>query len=300
VLRAGLEAAPRVGEEFARRLLEQAIPAYDALPEPKELAALMEQAAFLEKALFAAGHFGRVEHVHPLVARLQRMLRAQKGAQALTALDSLAAQCFRGLRKLGMRDEIDQLLRQMAELVLEGQDIKTVDFKRREQGPAALRALLHVAAGWYYFGRDSQAEPILQATRALLLQGDLPPRDQTQLACAYAKAVGEAPVEVAQKRLEEVFRSLRGIRDIYMSSSHFQVSQLDVVEAVVLAVVSENFTLGTQARRWLDDDELLVRRRIHHETRVLAAARPSFNEVTGPPSPAYVPASLGSEDPTPP
>jgi hypothetical protein len=269
VLRAGLEAAPRVGEDFARRMLEQAVPAYDALPEAKEMAALMDQAQFLEKALFVAGHFGRVEAVHPLVTRFQRMLQGQKGPQALQVLDSLAAQCFRGLRKLGMRDEIDQILRQMADLVLEGQEVKAIDFLKREQGPAALRALLQVAAGWYFFGRDSQAEPILQAARAALLSGALQPRDQTQLATAYASAVGQAPVEVAQKRLEEVFRQLRGIKDTYTTSSHFSVSQLDVVESVVLAVVSEDFTMGTQARRWLDDDEFLVRRRIHRDLRSL-------------------------------
>jgi hypothetical protein len=267
VLRAGLEAAPRVGEEFARKMLEHTIPAYDALPEAKEMAALMDQAAFLEKALFVAGHFGRMESVHPLVTRFQRMLQGQRGPQALQVLDSLAAQCFRGLRKLGMRDEIDQILRQMAELVLEGQEVKAIDFKKREQGAAALRALLQVAAGWYFFGRDSQAEPILQAARGVLLAGDLPARDQTQLACAYAGAVGQAPVEVAQKRLEEIFRQLKGIKDTYTTSTHFSVSQLDVVESVVLAVVSDDFTMGTQARRWLDDDEFLVRRRIHRDLR---------------------------------
>src|SRR5262249_33690596 len=57
VVKAGLEAAPRVGEEFARKMLEQAVPTYDALPETKELAQLTEQAVFLEKALFVAGHF---------------------------------------------------------------------------------------------------------------------------------------------------------------------------------------------------------------------------------------------------
>ena len=31
-----------------------------------------------------------------------------------------AGQCFRGLRKLGMRDEVDQLLGQTAEIVLAG------------------------------------------------------------------------------------------------------------------------------------------------------------------------------------
>jgi cellulose synthase operon protein C len=265
VVRAGLEAAPRVGEDFARRMLDQAIPAYDALPEAKELAPLLDQATFLEKALFLAGHFGRIEAVHLLVTRFQNMLRSQKGPQALQVLDKLAAQCFRGLRKLGMRDEIDQILKQMADLILEGQDVKAIDFKKREQGTAALRALLQVAAGWYFFGRDSQAEPILQAARATLMANDLQPRDQTQLACVYAAAVGQAPVEVAQKRLEEIFRQLKMIKDTYTTSSHFSVSQLDVVEAVVLAVVSDDFTMGTQARRWLDDDEFLVRRRIHRD-----------------------------------
>jgi hypothetical protein len=272
VLRAGLEAAPRVGEDFARKLLEQTVGTYDALPEPKELAALMDQATFLEKAIFVAGHFGRMEAVHPLVARFQRMLQTQRGPQSLTALEQLTRQCFKGLRKLGMRDEIDQVLRQMGELVLEGQEVKNIDFKKRDHGAAALRALLQVAAGWYFFGRDSQAEPILQSARAFLLQGDLPAREQTQLAQEYARAVGQAPVEVAQKRLEEIFKSLKGIKDTYTTSTHFSVSQLDVVEAVVLAVVSDDFTMGTQARRWLDDDEFLVRRRIHRDLRSVMPA----------------------------
>jgi hypothetical protein len=269
VLRAGLEAAPRVGDEFGRKMLEQTIPAYDALPEAREMAAVMEQAGFLEKALFVAGHFGRMESIHPLVTRFQRMLQAQQGAQVFQVLDELAAQAFKGLRKLGMRDEIDQILRQMAELVLKGREVKQVDFKKEEQGPAMLRSLLQVAGQWYYFGRDSQAEPILQAARSVLLANDLDPRSQTQLAKAYATAVGQAPVEVAQKRLEEVFRQLKGIKDTYTTSSHFSVSQLDVVESVVLAVVSDDFTVGTQARRWLDDDEFLVRRRIHRDLRTL-------------------------------
>jgi hypothetical protein len=235
VLRTGLEVAHRVGEDFAREILDQAIPAYDALPAPRELAALMNQAGFLEKALFVAAHFDRIEHIHPLVDRFRRMLQTQRGPQAVQALDSLAGQCFRGLRKLGMRDEIDQLLALMADMILEGQELQAIDFKKLAHGPAALRALLHVAAGWYYFGRDRQAEPVLQTVRSLLLQGDLPPHEQTALACSYALTVGQAPAEVARGRLEEIFLRSKGVRDTYTTSSHFSVSQLDVVEAVVLA-----------------------------------------------------------------
>ena len=96
--------------------------------------------------------------------------------------------------------------------------------------------------------------------------------DRTALARAYAVSLGQAPVEVAQKRLEELFEKLEGIRDTFTTNDTLQpAAQLHVVEAVVLAVVSDDFTLGTAVRRWLDDDEYLVRRRIHRDMRALVA-----------------------------
>jgi hypothetical protein len=271
ILRVALHLAPRVSEEFGRNMLKLVNDAYDALPEPKDPNAVMDQANFLEKALFVAAHFDRFEHIHPLVARFQRMVQAQKGSSSFQALDSLADQCFRGLRKLGMRDEIDHLLGQMAELILSGQDIRTVDPKKFPNWAHALRALLHVAGGWYYFGRDRQAEPVVQAARTLLFKNELPSREQTHLASAYAKAVGQAPVEVAQKRLEELFTKLEGTKDTFTTNSHYSLSHLNVVEAVVMAVASDDFNLGANARRWLDDDEYLVRKRIHRDMRSLMA-----------------------------
>jgi hypothetical protein len=271
ILRVALHLAPRISEEFGRGMLKLVNDAYDALPEVKEHNEVLERAKFLEKALFVAAHFDRVEHIHPLVARFQKMVQAQKGSQAFQSLDELADQCFRGLRKLGMRDEIDHLLSQMAELILEGHDVKTVDPKKVPNWSHALRTLLHVAGGWYYFGRDRQAEPVVQAARTLLFKDELPNREQTQLAKAYAKAVGQSPVEMAQKRLEEVFTKLEGTKDTFTTNSHYSLSHLDVVEAVVMAVASDDFNLGANARRWLDDDEYLVRKRIHRDMRSLMA-----------------------------
>jgi hypothetical protein len=232
-----MEAAPRVSEDFARRMLDQAVPAYDALPEQQELAAVMEQAAFLEKALFLAAHYGSDAHVHPLVARFERMLQSQRGPQALPAVDSLASQCFRGLRKLGMRDEIDRLLGRMTDAVLEGKELAAVDFTNTAHGPDILKSMLQVAAGWYHLGRADQAEPVLQAARTLLLKGEMHPRYQTALACAYAEAVGQGPAGLMQARLEEVFTSVKGITDTYTSSGHFSVAKLGVIESVVLAAM---------------------------------------------------------------
>jgi hypothetical protein len=236
VIRAGLECAPRVNEEFARRMLQQVVNAYDHLPPANDEFALWDRAVFLRESLFVAAHFDHIEHIHPLVNRFQQMLETQRGPQSIQPMNTLAGQCFRSLRKLGMRDEIAHLLRLMAEVILEGKDLAGVDFKKMDHGIDALQALLGVAAGWYYCGRDSQAEPVLQKTRDLLFRGELQARDKTKLACSYAETVGQAPPEMAQKLLSEVFEKLKGVKDTYTSSMHFSVSQLEVVEAVVMGV----------------------------------------------------------------
>ena len=51
------------------------------------------------------------------------------------------------------------------------------------------------------------------------------------------------------------------------TSSHFSLSQFDVVEALVLSLVSDDASLDAETRRWLDEDEFLVRRRIHNDMR---------------------------------
>jgi hypothetical protein len=129
-----------------------------------------------------------------------------------------------------------------------------------------------VAGGWLYFGQTTRAEPVFKLARNTLFSEELRGKTGnvvhlTNLACAYATALGQAPVEIAQKRLEEIFARLDGVRDAFLSKHHYSQTQVRVVEAAVLAVVSDDFTLGARARRWLDDDEFLVRRRIHREMR---------------------------------
>jgi cellulose synthase operon protein C len=217
--------------------------------------------------LFVAAHFDRVEVIPQLVSRFETLVKSQVGSETTTAIETLAGQCFRGLRKLGMREEIERMLTLMSAVVL--QDRPLASLEGRADRPAALRALLHVAGGWFYFGWDSRAEPVLKAARAALFGDGWTNKvlEHTNLACVYAATLGQAPVDLAQRRLEEIFDKLSGIRDTFTTNDYYSQSQFKVVEAVVLAVVSDDFTLGAQARRWLDDDEFLVRRRIHHDCR---------------------------------
>jgi hypothetical protein len=221
------------------------------------------KAALIEKSLFAAAHFNHGELVEPLVSQFEAMIQRYGGGKNLEALNKVAGECFRGLRKLGMRDVTDRLLRQMAGTVLEGKDIKSVS--QREDQVQVLGTLLQVAAGWFYFGQEAQARAVIDQARLTLFKGKLHPRDQTPLACAYLATLGQAPPELALPWIEELFKNLERVNDSYTTNSHYSLSQLQVIEAVVLAVVTEDFAVGSVARHWLEDDEFLVRRRIHRD-----------------------------------
>jgi hypothetical protein len=271
VLRKALEIAPRISEDFSRGLLDQVTDTFDKLPRP-DPHTLPERAKLLERALFVAAHFDRLEHVQPLVSRVQALLESQDPQSAVAAINELAGSGLRGLRKLGMRDQIEHLLRVMTNVGLGGKDAKALKAKELAALPTpTLRVLLHVAAGWYYFSRPDQAEPVMQAARSQLLQEQPDPKEKTKLAAAYAATLGQAPQELAQKRLEEIFAKVVGIKDTFTTGRHYYKLHLDVVEAVVLAVVSDDFTMGSQARRWLDDDEFLARRRIHRDLKAVMA-----------------------------
>jgi hypothetical protein len=272
IVRVGLELGPHVGEEFARQMLDQAVPVLNELPQPSEDSSLEERARFLEKALFTAAHFGSLEHVRPLVVRFRALLKTRSGPQAIDAVVRLAEQSFRSLRKLGLREEIDSLLQEMANLVLQRRDIEDMahSFDAKKDALTPLIALLHVAGSWYFFGRDHLAEPVVKAARGILFGEALTQATQRRdLAVAYARTVGQAPPSFALARLEEIFSHLKNYRDTFTTSAYFSVVQLDLIESVVLAVVSDDFTQGTQVRRWLDEDEYLVRQRIHDDVRKL-------------------------------
>jgi hypothetical protein len=269
-LRACMDVAPHVGDAFSQDVLGQLITVWDALPESGEVAALLDRTEVLERALFVAAHFDRRDHVQALVARFQHLLLAQRGStQAMRVIEKLGRESLRGLRKLGMRDEIDVLLRQMEDVILEGKGpASLMTLQADHNGPAALRTLLHVASGWLYFSREREAEPILNAGRALLFGGDWKPnqvRERAALANVYARTVGGVSADLVRGRLEEIFERLTDIRATVTTSPYYNLLHLDLIESVVMAIAGEDQTLSGNARRWLDDDEFIVRRRIHRD-----------------------------------
>jgi hypothetical protein len=280
LLATALELAPRLGESYANELLDRVLPLLDDGVESSAAQRV------LERALFLAAHFDQTDRVQAFMDRIYGLLRTLHVDQASEALEHLLSECFRGLRKLGMRDEIGRLLTRFAGIVR--QENSTGDRNgpsSEETGPRAeerrgerLRLLLQVASGWLFFGQREDALGVLDEARQLLLEGSLQRAHQTKLACAYLNALGYAPLELALPRIEELFAAepgkdgtpaprLQRVQAPLTTTSHFSLFHLDVVEATVLALVSEDMEIDPERRQWLDEDEFLVRQRIHRDVR---------------------------------
>ena len=263
VLGTALEVGFRLGESFATGVLGRVLPTVRHLPDRTPRATL------LERGLRLAAHYNQADHVARFVEALVGLIDEAGEGSAVT-LEPVLRQSFRGLRKLGMRDEIGRLLDRTAGVILG--DAPVADPSSRSGlGSQAhgrrLRLLLHVASGWFESGQADRAWPILDETRTLLLEGDLIAVDQTALACGYVRALGLAPAASAVPRVAELFDRLGRISDTFTTNSHYSLSKLDLVEAVVGTLASDEFLLDEAGRRWLEDDEFLVRRRVHRDVR---------------------------------
>lgn len=281
VLATALELAPRLGEEFARDLLPNVIPTLDRAND------LVERARVLEKSLFLAAHYDKTDYIRPLIERLRGILQEHWSSDNLVKLVSLLSESLRGLRKLGMRDQIHQLLDVLTGLIRKQSQRmgKMSTAERNEERANQLSLLLQVAGGRFYFSQDEHAWPVIEETADLLFIKDatgLKTVTQIRLACDYVECLGQAPIEQAMARLHLLFSVESGSRDPaskganfrltrisdnFTTNTHYSLSQIDLLEAMVKGLVGENVQLDRDSRRWLDDDEFLVRRRIHRDVR---------------------------------
>lgn len=266
VVATALELAPRLGEAVAKETLERVPPLLGKVGDN------IVKATLLERGLFLAAHFDQQSFVALFLAELKKLLhlRMHASLKSIESMEAVLAQSFRGLRRMGMRDDISQLLQQLDALVREFEHRMTTRHGDSGADEEPLLVLMQVAAGWLYFGREENAWPILDRVRdTLFTEKDVKPARKVPLACGYLATLGQAPVETAMPRILEVFKKLDGISGGYTTNSHYGLPQLDVVEATMLAMVSDDFTIDKTGRRWMDDDEYLIRRRIHRDTRAM-------------------------------
>lgn len=210
-----------------------------------------QRALLLEEALMVAGYFGRDELAGEIAGVLAGLVAHLGPAEAAELAPELG-RGLRNLRRFGLHAQARELVDALSAVVL-GEDVR------------GLEARLHVAAGLAALGDFAQAEPIIAGTQAALPSWEIKPIERMRLIRALAQAWSQCPREPALAGLSRLSAELAGVTDMLSTNSHFCLSIVAFMEALVLGYVMSDLSLGELGRRWLDEDEFLARRRIHRE-----------------------------------
>jgi hypothetical protein len=240
-----LDFLPLLPESQAVPLLQRFLTMTDGM-------AARHRAVVFEDALKIAGHFGRAALVKQLVLQIGSAI-TELGADGLSEVGQMLVAGVRSLRRVGLRDEAGELLSR-ASAVLKGEDAK------------ALEARLGLASGLAYLGAMPQAQPIIDEALAKLgRESGLTISDRMKLTRATARGLSHASTDAALAGLARLAAQLPFITDSFNTNSHFSLSVVDLADALVLGHVGDDLTLNETTRRFLDEDEYLVRRRVHRD-----------------------------------
>ena len=238
-----LEALP---EPLALPLLRRGVARIDEVP-------LDARAKLLRNAMLLAGYYDRSE----IVAAVLGAINASVGSALLETDPAGCAELLTRsaaiLRRNNFSAELNSLLARLE------QQIEPLD-----ELPAVI-ARLHVAAGFAALGEPSRLQPALNAAHALLPELASAPGDYQILLRELAVALSRSTPGQAIAGARSLMERLATTTDTMSTNSHFCVSVIQLMEAVVLSLASEDLALSEWARRWLEEDEHLLHRRIHRD-----------------------------------
>lgn len=243
---------PSLSHERAHELLTVVVRTSEDIPPARRV-------QVLEEALMLAGHFGEEALAREILAVLEPAL-AQVSGEGAAAIAPVAAGMLRTLRRFGLRDAAERLLGLLQQAVGGGASAG------QRQGTGTVVARLHTAAAQSFLGQTEAARPIFDEATAVL-RSELPMGERLQIGRALSRALGTAPLEYALAGLAELEKTVVFVTDSFNTNTHVCLSVLDFMEALVLGYVNEDLSTDPVTRRHLDDDEYLVRRRIHKDLK---------------------------------
>jgi hypothetical protein len=242
ILRTALQLAGRLDKSFTVGLLDLALQALDQssgeLNSPETFASAI---SVVQNGLVAAAHHGCPEQAQRLTERLGQLMQKPESLRAFSMAEFGVV--LRALFKLGLREEVDRLITQFSETILQTEPVTALLQSSAADWSGRHLGLTYMAGGWLYLGKIDEARLVLDETRSLLFEGQLPHFEQTPLACAYASALGEGPADFALQRLEDLLVRLGPLADVYTTNKDYARPHLEIIDAVVMAVDNLNRTV---------------------------------------------------------
>jgi hypothetical protein len=195
--------------------------------------------SFLNAALVAASRLGFKDEIVSLTDRI-RCWASQTGARhsshPLLIRSSVAAFVV-----IDDPDRADQFLNEISCAIL-GDETPTEWAERVSPSDAhKARQLLAVASGWYRFGWDCLADPVIRGSLAILKSLGEQPRESAHLPVALALEISQtlrsASRLVAEGHLRALLESVPRFPETHTTGTHFHATALEFVESLCLTAV---------------------------------------------------------------
>jgi hypothetical protein len=257
-----LAGLPEFGPEKRTRDLGDVLAFLEALPdtlavpllrrvlEPIAALPIADQPRLLRDAILLAAYYDRPELLGDALTRIEASHAALAEAQPIAHAE-LLTRCAPALRRSGFDDRLSRLLAQLEAKIGDASDLDHVT------------ARLHLAAGHAVLGQPERVQPAFMAAHALL--PELNPGDHQVLLREIAVALSRSTPGQAIAGARALMQRLPDTTDSMSTNTHFCLAVIQLMEAVVLSLASEDLALSEWARRWIEEDEHLLHRRIHRD-----------------------------------
>jgi hypothetical protein len=275
----------RIGEAFAKELFDQVLPLVE--PDKAATSALIGAewlGRLIDAVIPVAANYGWTELVRQLLDRFIQTLATLDEPNLMVAINFAVGRWRRALAKCGLSEQVRKVLMNLSAMLDNGRSIEKIRDEyagnaKRKTWIDMLRAQLLLAECWLSLGEQSKAQPVIDEARSFLFDNigksakERPVATHyVLLACTYIRTVGQnSDLDFVVARLNELLSKMDVIPNATTTKAYYSPLHLTVVESIVLTIISEDLILGDETRRYLDDDEYLVRRRIHGEMRKLLA-----------------------------
>ncbi len=266
-----LASVPGLEPDARARELTHLFDYLEALPEPLAVPRLREaltevatvplerRPRLLRNALLLAGYYDRGELIDAALAAIAAA-DAELTEQRPADYAELLTRCAPVLRRSNHETELAELLTKLERRVAD------------DSGLTGVTARLHLAAGFAALGQPDRIQAAFAAAHALLPEFASVPTSYQALLREIAVALSRSSPGQAIRGARALLERLADTTDGMSTNSHFCLAVIQLMEAVVLSLASEDLALSEWARRWVEEDEHLLHRRIHRD---LSATRAS-------------------------
>ncbi|MCA9681267.1 MAG: hypothetical protein KC457_03660 [Myxococcales bacterium] len=236
----------------------------EALPEPLAVPRLQTVLSLLPRvelearppllrnALLLAGYYDRGDLVTAVLAAIETDEQALTGERP-AAYAELLARSSPVLRRSGLEARLGALLSRLEEQL------------GSEQGLEMAIARLHIAGAFASLGQPERVQGAFAGAHALLPEVTGIPNQVQRLLREIAITLSRSTPGQAIAGARALLERLPETSDSMSTNSHFCLAVIQLMEAVVLSLASEDLALSDWARHWVEEDEHLLHRRIHRE-----------------------------------